>query len=362
MTKLLADYAQGRNNNFNLIRFIAAFAVLLTHTFALVTGNPQAEPLRSEFGISLGTIAVDIFFITSGYLVTASLLNRQSLAEFIWARVLRIYPALWVMLFITFLVSVVVTKLPVAEFLSNYQVAVYFIKCATLLAGVAYDLPGVFDTNPYKSAVNGSLWTMPYELRMYLMLAGLWVFIGLLAIKDKVNLLRYSTLILAVLSFATILWSKFVQGDVSHNRFPELLFMFFSGASFYCFRSSILLSGYISALAILLLALSALFMKAQFEITLWLVIGYLLFYLAYVPAGFLRSFNKLGDYSYGIYIYAFPVQQLTVMSYPKASVETILFISGFVTMVLAVFSWHYIEKPTLALKAHFMQIVKFGKS
>lgn len=94
----LSHYTQGRDNNFNLIRIVAAMAVLITHSFAL-TG--LAEPFRDSLGMSMGDIAVDIFFITSVFLVTASILTRQSALEFLWARILRIYPALLVMLFIT---------------------------------------------------------------------------------------------------------------------------------------------------------------------------------------------------------------------------------------------------------------------
>ena len=98
---LLSSLNNGRDNNFNLIRVIAALAVLVTHSFALVMGSGDFEPLRKIVGISFGQVAVDIFFVTSGFLVTSSLLKRKSTVEFVWARVLRIYPALWMMLVLT---------------------------------------------------------------------------------------------------------------------------------------------------------------------------------------------------------------------------------------------------------------------
>ena len=97
----LSDFTSGRDNNFNLIRIIAALAVLVTHSFALATGTSAAEPFQKTLGMTIGSIAVDIFFITSGFLVTGSLLTRKSFIdfiEFVWARVLRIFPALLVML------------------------------------------------------------------------------------------------------------------------------------------------------------------------------------------------------------------------------------------------------------------------
>lgn len=171
----LSNYSQGRDNNFNLIRIIAALAVLVTHSFALAIGTADAEPFRKSLGMTMGSIAVDVFFITSGFLVTSSLLNRQSTIEFIWARVLRIFPALIVMLLLTvFVLGVIFTTLPTLTYLSLPQTYIYFAKCATLITGVAYNLPGVFDSNPYKNAVNGSLWTMPHEVRMYAILAIVW--------------------------------------------------------------------------------------------------------------------------------------------------------------------------------------------
>jgi peptidoglycan/LPS O-acetylase OafA/YrhL len=108
----LIEAAQGKDNNFNLIRLIAALAVLVTHSFAIATGNPELEPLRGWLGMTIGDFAVDAFFITSGFLVTASLARRQSGLEFVCARVLRIYPALLVMVALTvFVVGPLLSRL-----------------------------------------------------------------------------------------------------------------------------------------------------------------------------------------------------------------------------------------------------------
>ena len=94
----LSEYAVGRDNNFNLIRFLAALSVLFGHSIG-VLGLPSAyEFFFDHLGLSLAEMAVDVFFVTSGFLVTASLINRGNLIAFLWARVLRIYPALWAML------------------------------------------------------------------------------------------------------------------------------------------------------------------------------------------------------------------------------------------------------------------------
>ena len=94
MSIRLSDVIDSKNNNFNLIRMIAATAVIISHSYALALGDRDAEPIKNIIGISLGEIAVNIFFITSGLLVCRSICFRSNLKSFIVARVLRIYPAL----------------------------------------------------------------------------------------------------------------------------------------------------------------------------------------------------------------------------------------------------------------------------
>ena len=96
MNYSISKYAQDRDNNFNLLRFIAAYLVLYSHSYALALGDPAAEPPRSVVGMSWGNIAVDVFFITSGFLIANSFFGRNNIIVFTWARILRIFPALFV--------------------------------------------------------------------------------------------------------------------------------------------------------------------------------------------------------------------------------------------------------------------------
>lgn len=129
--------------------------MLFSHSFALALGSGNFEPLRSTIGMTWGDIAVDIFFVTSGFLITSSYLSRNNIIEFAWARVLRIYPALIAaILFCTFVVGLWFTENSLSEYFSNQQTLKYFIKNSTLFFGVEYRLPGVFLDVPYKEAVN----------------------------------------------------------------------------------------------------------------------------------------------------------------------------------------------------------------
>jgi peptidoglycan/LPS O-acetylase OafA/YrhL len=344
----LSALTTGRNNNFNLIRFIASFSVLITHSFAIALNSPAAEPFRQSLGMTMGEISVDIFFITSGFLVTASLLYRKSVFEFVWARFLRIFPALFFMLAITILLlGTFFTTLPIRQFLTHHDTFRYFVKCLTLFWDVAYTLPGVFNND----AINGSLWTMPYEVKMYATLAITWLVFSLNKISGG-KPFKITMLLFAIGGLVYLLQDHFLSTNPNYTK--RLFFMFFSGASFFVLKE------YIKVSSLLFFSLFAILIACAFNTQLFFVaytlsIAYLLFYLAYIPKGFIRKFNLMGDYSYGIYIYAFPVQQTVKALMPNVSVLQMIVISGTLTIFLAVLSWHLIEKKVLGMKDFFIQ-------
>ncbi|WP_347987330.1 acyltransferase [Methylomonas sp. AM2-LC] len=348
----LTNFVKGRDNNYNLIRIFAAFAVLVTHSFALAIGSADAEPFRETLGgKTIGSIAVDIFFLTSGFLVTASLLARQSAVEFVWARVLRIFPALLVMLLLTiFALGLYFSTLPIHSYLANPNTYKYFLKCISLFFGVEYNLPGVFESNPYKYAVNGSLWTLPYEVKMYAILAVIWMLFRFTP-KFRTKIFKFTIISGAILAGLVIMLLHFeiVTGMTKYDKFLKLFFMFFSGATFFILREHITLSHSVFNVFFVALILSLL-NKQIFFVVYMITLPYILFYAAYIPAGFIREYNKLGDYSYGVYIYAFPIQQSIAAIVPNISVLSMLIISSVITLVLAILSWHLLEKNALKLK------------
>lgn len=219
----LSELAANKNNNFNLIRLAAAIAVLINHCFPLATGREVDFWIGSHLGISLGSIAVDIFFATSGFLVTGSLLSSNDIIRFIRARILRIYPALIVMLFITtILIGGYFTSLHMKDYLASSGTLKYFLKNGSLFTGASYTLPGVFETNPYKGAVNGSLWTLPYEIWMYSTLAFVWILSS--ASQGRSRIFRASIITLALFALATY--------NSTNSDDTKLFSMFFSGGGF----------------------------------------------------------------------------------------------------------------------------------
>jgi peptidoglycan/LPS O-acetylase OafA/YrhL len=340
---MLSDLARGRDNNFNLIRILAALAVLLSHSFSIATGSESAEPLRVTYGLTWGDIAVNIFFIASGFLVTSSLLTRQSATAFIWARVLRIFPALWLMLLITvFGLGLALTTESAAAYLHQFETWRYLFKNAILFRGIDYRLPGI------GSAINGSLWSLTPEVRMYATLLALWLAAAFLG-RFRLRALYVAIVSIAVLSGAWYLY----QGQFEPlDNVPRLTFMFFTGASFFVFKDRIALRTTPCLLLLAAIAVSLVDRAALFFV-LNLSLAYILMYAAYAVSGPIRAFNALGDYSYGVYIYAYPVQVGLSLFVPHISVPALMASSAAITTTLAVLSWHLLEKRALLLKTAF---------
>lgn len=342
---LLSDDTQGKDNNFKLIRFIAAASVLFGHCFALLK---LPEPLANQFGMSIGSIAVDLFFISSGFLVSGSLLTKKNARDYLLARALRIYPALIAVTLITvFVLGPVFTSLPLSRYFSQTETYLFLVKCSTILGGVAFHLPGVFADNPYPDAVNGSLWSMVYEVKMYLLLLIIW-----LACRKKNNadnhLVKYVIVTLMLIACTLVIFRRLT--DLDESRVVRFIFMFFSGTAYWLFQHKVRLRliYFLSCCAALLIAANistlAFFVVYQFTV------AYILLYLAFVPAGKVRKFNLLGDYSYGVYIVAFPVQQAIIALFPQITLPGLLCATFSITLCFACLSWHLLEQRALTLK------------
>ncbi|WP_420550636.1 acyltransferase family protein [Litorivicinus lipolyticus] len=356
MNRSLADFCHGRDNNFNLIRLIAAFLVLLTHSFALVAGTGDAEPLKSTLGLTLGTMAVDIFFVTSGFLITASFMARKNTWLFFWARILRIYPALLIALtFTVFGLGLAVTDLSAAAYLTEPATYQYLARNAVLFFGIEHQLPGVFTTTPYANAVNGSLWTLPYEVRMYV------VIVTILMVSKNIQQ-RVPTLgsrfwvTLTALGSWGVIWGMLYLGH-EPSKGLRLFCWFVVGAAFYLWRSNIRLNHTLALGTAAALIIAALL--GRFELGYFITLPYLVFSLAYLPRGPWLNFNRLGDYSYGLYIYAFPVQQTLMVLNPDTTVTQSIALATLISLSLAILSWRWVEQPALRLKSHPWAIAAF---
>lgn len=338
--RTLEEFSRGgRDNNFNLLRFSAASLVILTHAFGL-TGSGELEPLKRLAGVSLGSWAVDVFFAVSGFLITKSWDRRRDPVAFFYARFMRIYPALWVaVIACAFIVGPLFTNLPMAAYFRNLDTAKFLVSNTTLLPfGIFQTLPGVFAGNPSPS-VNSPLWTLPYELKMYVALAAL----GMLGALR----LRWAVLLGTAIAFVAFCaaWLNLLPASGHQTEMLRCTFSFFAGTSAYLFRGQIVLTWRRYGIALACMAI--LFAVFRDPLNRRLVLAFftpaLALPLAFLPAGWIRNFNRLGDYSYGIYIFGNPVQQILLALTGVMSTAFNFFCTYAITLLLAVASWHLLE-------------------
>jgi peptidoglycan/LPS O-acetylase OafA/YrhL len=331
----LGRLAVGRDNNFNLIRMLAATAVLVSHAYPITLGPKASQPLETlTHGLTLGALAVAVFFGLSGYLITASFVASQSARRFWAARLLRLFPGLICALLLTVLVAGLwLTISP------HYWSAVpgYLLQNLTLFR-LRYDLPGVFEANPYGDAINGSLWTLGYEFLCY---AAVFVLGQLGAFRPGWTRWASCAALLCFFGAAALL-----KLPARLELLADLGLPFFAGSLLYVLRHRVRLSWPLALAAIV--ATVALSAQPFFRALIPLALVYLAFCAAHLPTGRIRLYNRLGDYSYGMYIYAFPVQQL-VTHYGALSPVTNMAAAFPLTLILAILSWHLVEKPALSL-------------
>jgi peptidoglycan/LPS O-acetylase OafA/YrhL len=359
----IGDLAKSRNNNFNLLRFVAATMVLFSHSFTLATGDYRNEPINSALRTSFGQIAVDMFFVTSGFLVTGSLLRRRRLWNFVRARLLRIYPGYWVATLLTLLFcAFFISTLRATQFWSDPSVWFYIWRHFLLVKLSASTLPGVFDGIPVSHYINGSIWTLPWELRMYAVLAMAWL--GAMCVLKSsgrrdaradrdandatTRVFLYICVAVATVAIIASL-IVFLRGKDSPSA--ALGGMFFAGVICKLFENRIRLDGRAALAMLALIAAAAWFDALVFGFVYRLFAAYLTLFAAYYPSGSLRSFNRFGDYSYGLYIYAFPIQQTYIYFFPGMRPLQLMAAAFPTALVFAILSWNFVERPCMRLKS-----------
>lgn len=336
-------------DNFDAIRLFAALAVLYGHAFYL-TG---ASPIPSIFGNEVAAIAVKVFFIISGYLVTESWRRDPSPSRYLWRRGLRIFPGLFANTVLCALVlGPLVSTLPLADYFHSPVVPRYL---QNIILRPASLLPGVFNTLPYPNAVNGSLWTLPVEFGMYLIAPVLVLWRG----GQKVRILAG-----CVALCAASLYLNHVQplalgahGRPIHDALNVAPY-FLLGAAWRIVAPQSVYNVKAALFALVLMALIPA-KETAYEIALYVVLPYAILSFALAKPAILGWAGRYGDFSYGVYIYAFPVQQ-TVALYFHTESRPILNagLSLVPTLLLAIASWHLIEKRFLLLKPQRRQAMQ----
>lgn len=341
-----------RKNNFDAIRLFAAALVLFSHSYPL-SGNTQ-EPFVVNWGIETGGgIGVSIFFVLSGFLVCRSLMYSKNILRYVGARSLRIFPGYIVVIALTvYLLGPLVSSYPASQYFSSNLVDLYLKN--VFLFPIYYFLPGVFESNT-TAAVNGSLWTLPVEVAMYLTLLAIFMVLKL----NKFTLAITFVLFLSGFLVATNVYQlsgenqgAMLLDGVTTYYFLKLGMFFFLGAFIYAYREYIVVrNGY--ALLALIAVMAAPYIRILHlsYIVFVLATSYLVLYVAFLDIDLSKYTKKIGDVSYGMYIYAFPVQQAVVHFHGgKVGVMRLALISLAITFIFSYLSWHLVEKRMLMLK------------
>jgi peptidoglycan/LPS O-acetylase OafA/YrhL len=330
-----------RQNNFDLVRLVAALSVLFSHSFLVAEGSEAHEPFVWLTGNQcvLGLVGVFVFFIISGYLVTASFCRKPAPGRFMLRRGLRIFPGLAVNALICALViGPLLTTQPLGAYLGSAELRTFLFNTVTLKSG-APPLPGVlFADNSVGLIVNGSLWTLRYEIMMYLMIAVLGIF----------RLLRLSTCVVLVgIGLAAVYFEKLLTPFGDFGEMAWLVGFFASGMCLYFLRDRIVFDWRLALVAV-----------AALVFFVWIGRFIMLFPLAgaYLVIWFSLRYDRAfdyarytGDLSYGIYIWGWPVEQCVMRaSGGTANWWQILLCSVALVLPIAWLSWHLVERRALA--------------
>jgi peptidoglycan/LPS O-acetylase OafA/YrhL len=339
------DIMAPQANSFGVLRLAMATLVLISHSYYFAFGTPEAEPLTAWTGHSLGEHAVQVFFILSGILVAQSFERSRSLLDFVAARVLRIFPALIVCVLMTaLLLGPLVSHLSAVAYFTSPALPAYLLKTLSLSTGSA-PLPGVFENVPLASNVNISLWTLKYEVLCYVGLACAGM-AGLFNPRWR-NSVAVALAMFLVVIFAAEPKHQSIYGFSDNIRYFSLFFG--TGVLAFLMRDRIVIAGeFVAPLAVL----AALVIGTRFgELATALFLGYAVVWLAAKSFGPLRGLCNRVDLSFGVYIFAGPIQQALIEAAPSLSPLLIAALASLIVFPLALLSWVLIERPALQLRS-----------
>ena len=335
----LSEILIKKNNNLDIFRLLAASLVVYGHAGAIAPGSNWTDFVIYLVGFDYsGSLAVKTFFFLSGLVVTNSLLHNSDIPRFIINRAFRIFPALIAVVFISaILIGPVVSSLPFHQYFADGTVYSYIGD--NVIFKTAYILPGVFDDNPYPSAVNGSLWSLAYEVALYIGLLVLY-FIGIFKSRIALFALFFLFLLDSLIGNQLLFTYRPANHEIDY-----LLPCFAIGVMFACFKESLS----INVFSVVFFLVGFLYFKGTI-IQAYCFYVFLFVSILYMASrSWLIRFKPSKDLSYGIYLWGFVIQQTMIYWFPGQGTATNALASLAATFVIAWGSWHFIEKPAVQL-------------
>ena len=325
-------------NNFDFLRIVFALTVALSHLIEL-SEQGILEPFKIYFNARL---SIDGFFIVSGFLIAKSYENSTSTKDYIIRRAKRIIPAYAVVILASAFLFSFISVNSFNDYFSNTQFWNYLLANLSFQNYIEPCLPGVFESNKI-CAINGALWTIKIEEAFYLLVP---IFYWLVRVKK----LNYYLLIIIVYVLSVTYFSYFMSVNNYRiaKQLPGALAFFTTGIVFYKNFSFLLKwKDYIIIPCLILFIVEQYVFHTQ--ILKPIVFGFMVFFIAY-SFKFLNNFGKYGDFTYGIYIYHFPIIQLFVFLgfFNTYSIAISCLVVLMVTLLLAILSWYLLEMPYLS--------------
>lgn len=366
----LGEMLSGRANGFGLVRLLLALAVVVSHSKPIGYGRTDVGNRLFGQQSDLGSLAVVGFFVVSGFMITASG-GRLSVGRFAWHRALRILPALWVSVAVTAFVAAPVIYFrqhgtldglwssPTGPF--SYVTGMWNASAAN-----GWDIAGIMKTGialhtNYNGSFDGAVWSLPYEMSCYVVVAILAAGGVLTRARRTVPLIAAALWVTIVMNLIdapgwrgapsehTTSWHLPLLGWLISHYVIYLGFVFLVGATLQLYKDRIPVNDLLAAAC--LVAVVASLLLGGFFVVGYPALCYLVIWAGLVMPRQLHWVGRGNDYSYGIYIYGFLVEQILVIfgvtryGYPVYLGAAVAF-----SWVLAWFSWHLVENPALRLK------------
>lgn len=325
-----------RSNNLQVMKFLAAICVIICHAFAL-TGNDEKEwlDLLTCRQMDFGMFAVSVFFLSSGLLIAKSMERTKTFSAYFKTRCVRILPPLVIVVLLSVLAGAFLTELPLGAYMTDSQTYKYLLNGIFILQ---HSLPGVFCHNVYGSAVNGALWTLPIEFLCYIACFVVYKIHGF----EKKNIVVITALYVAGAFVGVRIFTAMNITLLISALQPCWLFLV--GMVLYIYRDHVVLDARIFIGALFLMAVC--FAFSLTTLALWGCLPYVILYPAFMKKQCPKNIAKMGNYSYTIYLCAFPIQQ-TVIALAGGSMTPAanLLISGIAAVAAGMILFHWGEKP-----------------
>ena len=319
-------------NNFDFLRVLLAFIVFLGHLGTLSASDElkilQYSPIE---------IAVFGFFVISGFLIARSYERSSSLKSYLNKRIRRIVPAYLLVIFLCAILLSLVSTYSFTEYFSNPQVYKCLFWNSLFLNFKAPWLPGVFGNQ----AVNGALWTLKIEMSYYFCLPLVFLLFG------KNN--KYRNISLVILYFLSLIYLNYfesVDKISAAKQLPGTLSYFIPGMLIYFNFDQFIKNKN----TLFIIAVTTVWIDLICNITLFspVMIGIIVLYIAYSFKS-LNNFGKYGDFTYGIYIFHFPIIRVftTLGLFRDYNPYLMAFICMIIVVSVGICSWHFYEKKFL---------------